>query len=138
MAAGDDTIEFLGQLPAAELSDVMRLSRAVVNSCLWSEPFGLTPIEAFSNGTPAIVSATGGLKESVRHRQNGLLVPPGDVDALDAAISELLADDALLSTLQGGAAETYARQFPTEVLLPATEKIYESAIRRRRQMTIEK
>ena len=134
-ADGDETIHFLGQVQPCQLGGLMRRSRAVVNSCLWSEPFGRTPAEAFSNGTPAIVSATGGLRESVEHRRNGLLVAPGDVDGLDRAITEVLDDDTLFRQLQSGAVDTYRRKFSDAVILPATEKIYDKALRRRRQIT---
>lgn len=47
---------------------------------------------AYGMGTPIIASDVGGLSEVVRHKQDGLLVPPGDALALADAIIRLLRD----------------------------------------------
>ncbi|WP_310422597.1 glycosyltransferase family 4 protein [Chamaesiphon sp. VAR_48_metabat_135_sub] len=47
---------------------------------------------AYGLGTPIIASEVGGLPEVVRHEQDGLLVPPGNVRALADAIVRLLKD----------------------------------------------
>ena len=66
------------------------------------EPWGLVVNEAFNQGVPVIVSdavgaAAGGL---VRHEENGLIVPAGDVGALARAIRRLH-DDRKLRTALG-------------------------------------
>jgi glycosyltransferase involved in cell wall biosynthesis len=54
------------------------------------EAFGLTALEATACGTPVVGFAVGGIVDTVRHGTTGLLVPPGDVEALRAAIRSLL------------------------------------------------
>jgi glycosyltransferase involved in cell wall biosynthesis len=66
---------------------------------LWPEPFGRVAVEAGAMGKAVIASETGGLAELVQHEATGLLVPPGDVGALAAAMNRLLADPAFASTL---------------------------------------
>jgi len=51
-------------------------------------------ITAYTFGRPVVASATGGLPEAVEHGRSGLLIPPGDVEALADAIIQLLADEA--------------------------------------------
>lgn len=51
------------------------------------ESFGLVAIEAFCCGTPVIAARHGGLSDLIEHGKTGLLVAPGDVDALKEAIS---------------------------------------------------
>jgi glycosyltransferase involved in cell wall biosynthesis len=47
-------------------------------------------IEAMSAGVPVIASATGGLPSLIMNDRTGLLVPPGDVDHLAAALNRLI------------------------------------------------
>lgn len=58
------------------------------------EPFGLVPLEAFACGTPVIGVKEGGVKETVRHRENGLLLER-DEDIFAQGITELLIDQEL-------------------------------------------
>jgi glycosyltransferase involved in cell wall biosynthesis len=52
----------------------------------------LTLIEAMWSGLPVVTTATAGMTDVVRHDANGVLVAPGDVDALAMAISALVND----------------------------------------------
>jgi glycosyltransferase involved in cell wall biosynthesis len=54
------------------------------------EPFGLAPLEAGSCGLPVIGVAEGGVRESIRHGENGLLVD--DLRGMSEAIDRLLTD----------------------------------------------
>jgi len=56
------------------------------------EPFGLVNIEAMAMGKPIVAFAHGALPEIVIHGQTGLLVPPGDEQAMAEAISALIHD----------------------------------------------
>ncbi|MCK9900281.1 group 1 glycosyl transferase [Parafrankia colletiae] len=49
-------------------------------------------LEAMSSGRPVIVSGTPGMDDYVNHGRTGLLVPPGDVDALATEMAGLLLD----------------------------------------------
>lgn len=62
------------------------------------EGFGLTALEAMACGTPPVVSDRGSLPEVVGDA--GLLVDPGDPEALADALRRLLADDALRNELR--------------------------------------
>ncbi|HEX4689616.1 MAG TPA: glycosyltransferase family 4 protein [Solirubrobacteraceae bacterium] len=76
------------------------------------EPWGLVVNEAFDQGVPVIATtavgaAAGGL---VRHEQTGLVVAPGDVAGLAAALRRLH-DDPALRTRLGAAARDAVRAF---------------------------
>ena len=58
----------------------------------FSETCGLVALEAMASGLPVIAADAGGLRESVRHGENGLLAPPHDAGAFAAAIIELVND----------------------------------------------
>jgi glycosyltransferase involved in cell wall biosynthesis len=53
------------------------------------EGFGLVYIEAAMHGVPSVGCAVGGVPEAIADGVTGLLVPPGDVDALRDAIVNL-------------------------------------------------
>lgn len=57
------------------------------------EGFGLTAIEAMAAGTPVIASGAGSYPEMVIDEVTGHLVETGNVDALAAAMAELMDDD---------------------------------------------
>ncbi|HEY5251993.1 MAG TPA: glycosyltransferase family 1 protein [Acidimicrobiales bacterium] len=54
------------------------------------EGFGFPPLEAMAVGVPVVATAVGAIPEVVG--DGALLVPPGDIDALAAGISDLLTD----------------------------------------------
>jgi glycosyltransferase involved in cell wall biosynthesis len=106
---------FLG---AGEREDVLRLSRAadaVVLSSTW-ENLPHTVVEALSVGTPVVATAVGGVPEVVEDGVNGLLVPPGDVEALAEALRRLVEEAGLRDRLAAAAAPSVAHLREPEVL----------------------
>jgi glycosyltransferase involved in cell wall biosynthesis len=75
-------------MPAA-----LRLSDVVVNASIEPEAFGRVVIEAQSMARPVIATDHGGAVETVEHGVTGWRVPPGDPDALAAALDAVLAMD---------------------------------------------
>ena len=74
----------------------------------WCEGYGYTPLEGFAHGTPAVVSDLPSLRETAG--AGALYVPPGDVEALRAALVEVSRDDALRARLAGGGAAALAER----------------------------
>ena len=84
-------VHFLGRLEDP-LSRVRQWSVAV-SSSVEPEAGPLTAIEAMSVGVPVIATNHGGAREVLADA--GLLIPPGDADALSGAIRTVLDDRAL-------------------------------------------
>ncbi len=78
------------RLPSPDLVSLVRGARAVV-SMAHRESFGLTPIEAFSVGTPAIFVNEGGFRDTIRDGENGRLIERDDVASWHSALEQ--ADD---------------------------------------------
>jgi glycosyltransferase involved in cell wall biosynthesis len=75
------------RLSSPELSILMKESLAIV-SMAHKEPFGLTPIEAFSIGTPAIFVDEGGFRDSIIDGECGRLLPRYDYPKWHKALDE--------------------------------------------------
>ncbi len=58
---------------------------------IWPETLGIVGLEAMASGVPVAASDVGGVRQWLRHGENGLCVPPKDPAALAGAIREMLA-----------------------------------------------
>jgi glycosyltransferase involved in cell wall biosynthesis len=67
----------------------MRRARAVVLPS-HSEGWPLVVAEALASGTPVVASRVGGIPEMLGSDDGGILVEPGDQEALSAALVEIL------------------------------------------------
>jgi glycosyltransferase involved in cell wall biosynthesis len=109
--AGDRGLEgrvrFLGSVSREQVLRLFRAADASLLSSSW-ENFPHTVVEALAVGSPVIATAVGGVPEVVRHGENGLLVPPGDPEALAAAIRRFFADDGLRRRLAEAASGSVA------------------------------
>lgn len=80
-------------------------------------------LESMTRGTPAVVTAAGGLPEVVEDGRQGFVVPVADDAALADRILALLADAPLRERL-GRAARERAREFSIESAVRRTEAVY--------------
>jgi glycosyltransferase involved in cell wall biosynthesis len=103
-------VDFLGAR-----SDVAALHARAQVFCLPSASEGLPNalLEALAAGTPSVATDIPGNRDVATEGREGLLVPPGDVDALARAIARLLEDRALAGRL-GAAGRERARAFDLE------------------------
>jgi len=108
------------------LKQYLNAADVVVVPSVWQEPFGKVVIEALAYEKPVVASAVGGIQEIVSHENNGLLVPPGDSDALAGAISLVLNDAELAKSLGMAGRETVEKRFSFEVVANRCLEIYNS------------
>lgn len=98
-AAHADRVQFLGTIPVPDLAREYATARAVLVPSVWKENFALVGPEAMAAATPVVASDLGGIREWLRHEENGLAVPPGDARALADASLRLLRDAELAARL---------------------------------------
>jgi glycosyltransferase involved in cell wall biosynthesis len=108
-------VRFLGPQPRRRALELLAAADASILSSSW-ENFPHTVVEALALGTPVLATTTGGVAEVVRDGENGLLVAPGDADALAAAVRRYFADDALRERLRAAAAPSVREYAPEQVL----------------------
>jgi glycosyltransferase involved in cell wall biosynthesis len=101
--AGDRAEWRLGYLPDGELRRA--LSEATVGLFPYRAEIDLSGalLQVLGAGVPAIVYDIGGLGEVVGRFAAGAVVPPGDVQAMSAALDRLLRDDDALAAARHGA-----------------------------------
>ncbi len=102
-----DRVRFLGALPRQRVLELFRAADATVLSSTW-ENFPHAVVESLAVGTPVIATAVGGVAEVVEDGVNGLLVPPGDPQALARAIRRLYGEPGLRDRLAARARASVA------------------------------
>ncbi len=80
-------------------------------------------LEAMACGLPVAVPAVGGLTELVRHGENGLLVPSGDVRGLALALGRLLDDPQEARALGLAGRGQVLREHSLERMVRSTEAV---------------
>jgi glycosyltransferase involved in cell wall biosynthesis len=111
-------------------SDVPTILRASTLVLLPSEGEALPTvlIEAAGCGRAVVATSVGGVPEVVVDGQTGLLVPPGDLVALQDAIIRLLGDPALRQALERRARELAVRRFAVDVWASRLRQVYDSVL----------
>jgi glycosyltransferase involved in cell wall biosynthesis len=87
----------------------------------------LTLIEAMMSGMPIVTTATCGMKDVIRHEQNGLLIPLRSAEAIVSAVERLMNDSELRvrlgQTAQREALEKYSWEKVAEPILSVYERL---------------
>jgi N-acetyl-alpha-D-glucosaminyl L-malate synthase BshA len=88
------------------------------------ESFGLSILEAMCFGCPSVATAVGGVPEVVESGTSGLLVPPGDVDALVTGLKTLIGNPRRRAALGEAARRRAGERFSARVIVPQYEALY--------------
>jgi len=89
-------IRFLGERPWEEVAALYRCLDLFLAPARW-EGFGLTPLEAMASGVPVVAARVGAYETLIRDGETGTLIPPGDAEALTAAMARWLDDPAAMA-----------------------------------------
>jgi glycosyltransferase involved in cell wall biosynthesis len=102
-----ERVELLGELPHAALSERYLAADLFVLPTL-RESYGMAVAESLAHGLPVVSTRTGAIAELVGAAA-GVLVDPGDRDALHAALARTLTDSALRTSLRSAALDAGRR-----------------------------
>ena len=86
-----DRIRWAGELSDAWLAGLYRRADLFIHPTLY-EGSSLVTLEAMAHRKAVVATAAGGIPDKIEHGESGFLVPPGDVEAMGAAIVEALSD----------------------------------------------
>lgn len=109
-----ERVTFCGWLDEALLERTISASDLVAVTSLLPEAFGRIGPEAFAHGKPVVGYASGGICAWLQDGVNGLLVPTGNIPALQHALSRLLNDASLRADLGRRAREHVRKTYPIE------------------------
>jgi glycosyltransferase involved in cell wall biosynthesis len=107
----EDKVTFFGRSDKQQLgllhsiSDVF-VCPSIIDSQGATEGLGLVIPEAMKSGLPVIASAVGGIPDTVKNEENGLLVDPKNSLAIADAIERILSDKKLTERLIENSKET--------------------------------
>jgi glycosyltransferase involved in cell wall biosynthesis len=116
-----DRVEFRGFRTdvRAELAEL----DVLVHASVQPEPFGQVVVEGMAAGLAVVATDAGGPAEIIDSGHDGVLVPPGDADALAAALRDL-ADDPDRRARLGRHARATAARYRTDAIVPHFTALY--------------
>lgn len=120
-------VDHCDDMPAAYM-----LCDVVVLASTDPEAFGRVVIEGQALGRPIIATDHGGAAEAVTENETGWLVPPGDTDALSAALANVLAlDEAQRGALSDAAIANVRAHFSKQSMCEKTLEVYNEVLAER-------
>ena len=126
-------VQFRGRVSEEELVRAYATSQvcvlpAVVDRRGDTEGLGVVLLEAMTHGVPVIGSNVGGITDIVTDGETGLLVPPGDAEALAGAITRLQRDPALTARLRAAGPRRVEERFTWDAIVAKWEAVYRTVL----------
>jgi len=124
--------EFLGACDSDTVRKWMARARllcapSVTTALGATEALGIVSLEAQASGTPVVGFRSGGIPEAVLEGSTGMLVPPGDVTALAAAMERYFTDEAFWTAANIQSPRWVAERFDLASQTLELERIYDRA-----------
>jgi glycosyltransferase involved in cell wall biosynthesis len=117
----DDAVRFVGYWP--DVRDWLAIADLTLLPS-FHEGLPVTPVESLAAGCAVVTTAVDGTPEVVVHEKTGLTVPPGDPEALAAAVCRLLGSPALRRRLALTGREWVLDRFRSERMVERMHDLY--------------
>lgn len=125
----EKNIVFYGKLEHEKAMEI--LSHSILNVIpSVEEPYGLVALESMAEGTCAIASDVGGLKEIIKDGENGVLIPVNDYIKLASTILHILEDTKLRERFEENGIK-FAKKIPWSKTAQDTMYIYEKCLEKK-------
>jgi glycosyltransferase involved in cell wall biosynthesis len=102
---------------------------AVLSS--WSEGLPQSLLQAMAAGVPVVATRVGGVPEVVIHEKTGLLVEPGDHEALSNGLIKILNNEGLASQLVENARELIEKEYSLDHMIDKIEGLYGTLLKQK-------
>jgi glycosyltransferase involved in cell wall biosynthesis len=123
-----DRVHFLGA--RTDVAEQLAQSQVFLLISHW-EGFPRSILEAMRAGLPVLASDVGGVSESVVEGITGFLIPPDDVDTLQARLELVLEFPGLRTHLGGAGRARYESQFTFDHMFERTTAVYSELLQRK-------
>ncbi|HJQ10493.1 MAG TPA: glycosyltransferase family 4 protein [Gemmatimonadaceae bacterium] len=110
-----------------DIADLQAITDIFVMPSLW-EGLPMAMLEAMVAGKAIIASETAGIPEAIVNGREGILVPPGDLQAFASSLRILLTDAERRRTLAAAAQERATREFTVQVMTERYLGLYTRAV----------
>ena len=124
-------VSFIPHLPYHELDKSFSPVWVQVVPSVWEEPFGNVVVEAMLRGTPVVASRMSGLAETIEHEKTGLLVSPGNVEELTAAMELLIRNPMLREKISRAAQSEAEKKYALSGFIDKMETLMRDLVARR-------
>lgn len=111
------------------VADFLQILDVVVHAAIAPEPFGRVIIEAMAMKKSVVATNTGAPSEIIHNHQNGLLVQPGNSEALADTIIELLEDEHKREMMGEEARKIVEEKYSIEHHVNVIERVYTELLR---------
>jgi glycosyltransferase involved in cell wall biosynthesis len=108
-----DRIRIPGWLDSVACTDLLRRTDILVLPS-HAENLPMVILEAFAHSVAVISTPVGEIPDAITHEKNGLLIPPGDVAALTAALDRLIRDSDLRRRLGEAGRRAHAERYESD------------------------
>jgi glycosyltransferase involved in cell wall biosynthesis len=120
-----DTVIFTGL--RNDVSELLNNSDIFVLPSL-KEGLPLAVIEAMSTGLPVVATSVGGVTEIIEDEKTGLLIPPGNPDAISSAVMILLKDIKKREYIGRHGRKSVIENFASDKMVAKVEQLYSDCI----------
>jgi glycosyltransferase involved in cell wall biosynthesis len=121
---------FVGKQPPERVAAYIAAADVVLFPTLRDEAAGLVLLEAMACERPVVASRVGGIPEVIDDGTSGVLVSPGDMSGLVAAVEPLLANDARRAGMGAAARRRILAEYTVDLMIERTVAVFRIAAAR--------
>jgi len=120
-----DRVHIIGYVPDEKLVQYYQQAEMFVLPSLF-EPFGMTSQEAMACGKPVVASKFGGIRNTITHEKNGMLVNPEDPQEFAEGILKILRDEKYRDQLGQEANRLIVQEYSWEAMADRFINLYQN------------
>ena len=126
-AGVEERIELPGWVGEATKIELLKSADLLVLPS-YHEGLPLCVLEAMAFGLPVVCSNAGGLKDIVKHGENGFVITPGDIDGMANAIATFVTSPALREQMGRRNADTVQNTYSIPAVAQQVSKLYSETL----------